>query len=758
MLESELRNGHALTIAESAPEYINLLGALWRRKFWLLVTLLLAWSAGAAAYLLIPKTYQSEAQLLVMHQSLDVRTSGSNAADVTRSTAALHEEVLSSPVVVGRAVEQYDLLKLASLRSAPKPLEQITESLRTERQAANPYENQDSLFTLSYRATAPEDPPRVLAALIATFTELLNEIERENRAAAKPILTKWRDQVAAQLSVKEDAYRRMQHIPEHLDAADVASMDVPQARLARLEAQKQEWSVRRAQIQRQLMILQEAQQQGIDAALLAELEARWAPQLNGQNPLNDSLAFLLNKEQELVAQYGPRHPSVLAIREQLGGVRPSLGVQPLADPAGPVEASDRDPRRTVEVHVAALEKEMEVASAVERVLELSLEETRLQVAEAARVAQQAELIRAEITQLQQLHRDLVNQLEMADFDKDTQYYATRMLAAPSVARKVAPSATMLAIVATALGGCGGALVALLRDVTDRRLRTAERVERTMQLNVLGQIPRQRGRGTRAGRQRRLHRHLILGHRPDSPAAEALRSALWAVLCAGDRAGGLQTLQVTGVGQSVGTSLTAANLACAAAETGRRVLLVDANLRTPGQRQLFGLADDAGLEDVLRGSASAEQVIQPTPVRGLYVLGARPAGGSPTNLLYSPAFRELLQTLCGDYDLILIDTPSPLQVTDAYMVARQVDGVLFVVQPQTRGPAAQQCRRVLASIDARVLGAVMNCVPRGRSRGFQPLASLPAEVARPGRVVAKHENGARPAPVAVRNVIHTAGTP
>jgi polysaccharide biosynthesis transport protein len=170
--------------------------------------------------------------------------------------------------------------------------------------------------------------------------------------------------------------------------------------------------------------------------------------------------------------------------------------------------------------------------------------------------------------------------------------------------------------------------------------------------------------------------------------------------------------VTGPNQGAGKTTLTAHLAASIAESGKRVLIVDADLRKPSQHKIYGAANDIGLTTVLAGRASASEAIQPTPIPGLFLLPGGPLGPNPAALLSSPRLGELLASLREQYDYVLIDTPPLLAVTDPSIVAHHVDGVLVVLRLSKRSrPHAQVAKEVLVGAGAEVLGVVVNGVPR-----------------------------------------------
>jgi capsular exopolysaccharide synthesis family protein len=173
---------------------------------------------------------------------------------------------------------------------------------------------------------------------------------------------------------------------------------------------------------------------------------------------------------------------------------------------------------------------------------------------------------------------------------------------------------------------------------------------------------------------------------------------------------LRTLLVTSPGPEEDKSVVLANLAVVIAQAGKRVILVDGDLRRPRQHELFGLSNAVGLSTVLRGEASVALPLADGGVAGLSVLPSGPLPLNPAELLASRRMSELIATLSDQADMVLFDAPPVVAVTDAAILAGQVDGVLLVIHArQTRREHAQRAKDLLEKVHARLLGAVLNNV-------------------------------------------------
>ncbi len=215
--------------------------------------------------------------------------------------------------------------------------------------------------------------------------------------------------------------------------------------------------------------------------------------------------------------------------------------------------------------------------------------------------------------------------------------------------------------------------------------------------------------------------LMTSRRSAAEAVRTLRSNLRFLIMRQSVDGKMKTFMVTSAIKGEGKSFVAASLAIAFAQTGKQVLVIDADLRKPDLHRIFGVEETTGLADVLKDTVSLDAALQQTQVTNLYLLpaGTLPKGSdsaTPAELFSSEAMQHLLQRLKERFDLILIDTPPMMVVTDPSILAPMTDGVLLVVElGHVTRTAVQEVKDQLELAQARILGVVIN--KASRKRGY-----------------------------------------
>jgi len=204
-------------------------------------------------------------------------------------------------------------------------------------------------------------------------------------------------------------------------------------------------------------------------------------------------------------------------------------------------------------------------------------------------------------------------------------------------------------------------------------------------------------------------------KPKSLVAEAYRTIRTAVFF-GIPKGEAKTILITSPAPSDGKTTLASNLAITMAQAGQRTLILDGDFRKPMQHKIFEIDGETGLSNVLTGTITLEEAIQPGPVEGLDILSCGQEVPNPSEILNSDAFAETLQDLSERYDRIIIDSPPVGPVTDSRILAATCDVTLLVLRAEkSTRKHSQQARDGLLSVGGHLLGAVVNDIPRKRGR-------------------------------------------
>jgi len=208
--------------------------------------------------------------------------------------------------------------------------------------------------------------------------------------------------------------------------------------------------------------------------------------------------------------------------------------------------------------------------------------------------------------------------------------------------------------------------------------------------------------------------LITLKNPKSRSAEAFRTLRTNIQFSSlDKE--LKSIVVTSSGSGEGKSTIMSNLAITMAESGMKVILVDCDLRKPSIHKKIGITNSVGLTNVLVQGVKKEECVVKTTVNNLFILTSGPIPPNPAELLGSKKMRDFIEELKNEFDLVLIDAPPVLAVTDAQILSTIVDGVIFIVSyGEAQKKALIDAKHLIDKVGGKILGIVFNKVPEAVS--------------------------------------------
>ena len=700
--------------ASSSPHFIRV---VWRHKWHLLLGVVAGLILGALYYAQATPVYESSAQILVIKKVPDALPASGGNADMglMEDYMATHQALIKSPVIVGDAVRKKNLQDLPSFRGGGDPTRKIIELLKVTRDTTQESRSA-SILSLSMRCREPGDCAVVLQAIIDSYKDFLDATYKNVSDDTVKLVTQAREILKTGLNDKEKEYQNFR-IHNPLLWQNKEGVSPFREHLARIEARRSELLIRQTEIDGQLAALETALKEGRPRAELLALvaaqthQAEDAGKTGGASPAKqaDPILDLQDQMQILEQDYGPDHPQVQALKERIALLRARTG-----------DDADPDP---VQAHLALLREEAAtVRDESETFDKLSKSEqanaTGLFSSEA-----QNENYRNEINRSQQLFDGIVKRLQEINLVKDFGGYDARCISPPAGAAKVAPLALPVFGLAGMLGFLVGLGLVYLADLSDQGFRNPEDLRRRLGMPIVGHIPvftkTKNGQAAPADLPggEILAPALFVFHRPKSREAEAFRAVRTALFFR-NRAGDHKVIQVTSPDMGDGKTTLAANLALSIAQSGKRVIIVDADCRRPRLHKLFGVSAGPGLAAVIGGKAELPDAVRQSIVPELSVLPCGAVPPNPAELLSQPTFPQLLEVLRGQYDYVIVDSPPLLAVTDPCIVAPHADGVLLTIRlSKTARPHAQRAKDILATLGVSVLGVVVNAVNRRGSDAY-----------------------------------------
>ncbi len=290
-------------------------------------------------------------------------------------------------------------------------------------------------------------------------------------------------------------------------------------------------------------------------------------------------------------------------------------------------------------------------------------------------------------------------------------FLTELVPAQEPRTPISPNVTQNVLFAAIAGLILSGAAVLLLEYLDDTVKDADDAQRVLSLSTLGAI-------TRIANVQQDSDALITVKHPRSPIAEAYR-----VLRTNLRFTGIENpsgaLLVTSAGPGEGKTTTAANLAVTLAQSGRRVILIDADLRRPSIHKVFSLPNEIGLSSLFLGDApTLESVLQPTLVEGLSVITSGPLPPNPAEVLDSKQMNEILTSLRGQSDMLILDSPPVLAVADASILGSRCSGTVLVIDSgKTRSDVCRRAVETLTKTKGKLFGVVLNKLSARRAAGY-----------------------------------------
>ncbi len=323
---------------------------------------------------------------------------------------------------------------------------------------------------------------------------------------------------------------------------------------------------------------------------------------------------------------------------------------------------------------------------------------------------------------QQIYIQLLNKVQELNIIKAGTVGNVRILDnAQSFSKPIKPKKALIVVLATLLGGMAGVAFVLIRAAFHRGVETPDQIEQ-IGMPVYASVPKsiqQLEFANKLKRNKGSNDELVLlaEANPADLSIEALRSLRTSLHFAMMEAKN-NVLMISGPAPSIGKTFVSTNFAAVAAKTGQKVLLIDADMRKGYLQQCFGLRWDNGLSDYLSGKTSHSNIIKSTSIDNLDVVTRGQVPPNPSELLMHPRFKSFVDQMSAQYDLVIIDTPPVLAVTDPSIVGAIAGTTLMVARfDQTTLKEIEVAQGRFEQSGVEVKGVILNAVEKKASNSY-----------------------------------------
>ncbi|HHY0444857.1 TPA: polysaccharide biosynthesis tyrosine autokinase [Vibrio parahaemolyticus] len=324
---------------------------------------------------------------------------------------------------------------------------------------------------------------------------------------------------------------------------------------------------------------------------------------------------------------------------------------------------------------------------------------------------------------QQIYIQLLNKVQELNIIKAGTVGNVRILdSAQSFSKPIKPKKALIVVLATLLGGMAGVAFVLIRAAFHRGVETPDQIEQ-MGIPVYASVPKSIQQLEFASKLKRNKSKgnnelvLLAEANPADLSIEALRSLRTSLHFAMMEAKN-NVLMISGPAPSIGKTFVSTNFAAVAAKTGQKVLLIDADMRKGYLQQCFGLRWDNGLSEYLSGKVAPSNIIKSTSIDNLNVVTRGQVPPNPSELLMHPRFKSFIDDMSAEYDLVIIDTPPVLAVTDPSIVGALAGTTLMVARfDQTTLKEIEVARGRFEQSGVEVKGVILNAVEKKASNSY-----------------------------------------
>jgi succinoglycan biosynthesis transport protein ExoP len=681
----------ASVAAAPAPEGTSLVQILiiLRRRWRLLAIVWVATLAAAAVYTFTSTKLYRPQSTLEIRPEMPLVSSESSDANPQASVYMwdnyfrTQESILTSPTLIEATLHALPEAIRKEYEGLPDPVRAFTARLDIEKIRSS------FILKVGFVDKSAENATQVVNTLVSLYLENANRRLRDLKSGAVEVLSKEAlPSIRAKVDEADRKIQEFQKAAGFMDFEEHYKLLIEKYR--KYDLALTDLGLKRRKIRAELEALGSYGAGGVSGLFNPAFHST-----RSLEPLADQRSKIgaeLARQEKLLKE---KHPLVLELRAEM-------------------QLVDEKIREAVQGTLKALESDLAEVEAEEKGIKEDLEAVSRQVEEVGGQRWTFKQLDGELTSAKELYTTYLRKHGETTATSGSTLGSVRVIdhaTVPLVPFKphVLTNLALAALVGLLLGF--GAM--FVTEQLDDRIASPREVEAFVGLDVLALIPRLGGAG-KAGSD-----PVLLGTDSSLPELETFRGLRAEVLTRLEKLPNAKVLAVVSALQSEGKSTVTANLAAVLAMEGRRVLIVDADLRRPSMLALVGKSDGPGILQVLKGEIPPERAIQKSRVAGVDVLGSKEGMSSAAELAGGPRVEEVLQYAREHYDFVLIDSAPVNQVSESALVARRADATILVIRElQTGRGAALMANRRLKGMGVIVLGAVLNCArPQGGAYGY-----------------------------------------
>jgi len=699
--------------AATLTRIVRFLHVVRIRKGLLCGAIFIAALLGGLYFATAPRLFESSARLYVLQTGSNVLEEGAETQGGVRENMANYQGVLTSDAVLEEVVQKLPAKHRIDLKDIPRS--KWIKTLREQLGVSAP--RRTNLIDVRYRSREPQAAAAIVNHVVDSYLKLMREIHKSTASEDVEFLTRKREKLDEETNKINAELHTLKRQMQIISGPDNQNINPAAERLQELNKHLIDAMNRTREARATLQAILEASERGEDIQQFAlqqievvgkevfmkrmglDQQDAWLVMRARQQLINDQVEY-----RNLSAELGPKHPRMQKLALRIEDRRKWLAERP-----GDInqQMTDLAKNQLIPTLIDMARQKSRYAELRENSLRDEFNRESQVVSSFEALMGRIKLLNFDLARKRELAIAVANRISRTDLGKDRGGLRTKIVSHPKVARApVTPRLLVVVLVALVGGLSSGLGIIYVLDYFDDRFRSPEELQLQTGIGVMaivGELP-----GDADGKGLDVVRTFAEPNGSESEAFRTLRTTLAFSTEPTTR------LVVTSTEPGDGKTTVLANLAVAFAQSGKKTLLIDADMRRPGMTALMDMRGQRGLSTILRNNglleSDAAQNVLPTSLPDLDVIPSGPRPTNPAELLHGARFSELLAWAESIYDQILIDAPPTMAVTDAAIISRQVDGGLLVVRPdKNRRRMVIRAAESLGAVGATLLGAVINHV-------------------------------------------------
>lgn len=691
---------------------LNPLGIL-KRKFWMILFFMIC-STGLALlyYSKAPKTYESWARVYVDDRRAPTMSVDGETADDTTVERCL--ELITSRAILADAIGRCDTENMQSFINAEDELLFMRENL-----IATPSDTKaaSGVMKIRFQSGQEEDCQIILANVLESFRDFVKQGSQEDGVDMLSTMSKLEQERTGRFTeLMKEIDQLMQKPFIQVTEGKVYNQYEGQASKLQEEMDLNASERLRFVSLRESLVKARENGENIEDLVIDTIQTMNEGQLGGYTTTHQTYLELKVREKELMGDFGADHPEIKNLRQQIemvDNMRKDQLLSALRSNSSVSEGGD-----FYSIVTSYIANKIGFLESHENQLAEAIRESKSKSLLITKDCERLSMLLAEREIMTNNNFEMQDKVQEYGVLRGFEWQDVRVIDPASAAEQIAPNLPICLVGGLLLGSLFGFIFGALMEMAEKTFHSTDDVTRQLGVSVVAQVPKFDPRRPQDSNYKHIAGDVTTLHRPHTQAAESFKALRTSIFFKAKQEQGLKVIQVTSPTPGDGKSVVTANLAVVMAQSGRRILLIDCDLRRQTQHLRFGVNSTVGVTSILAGESNLDDAVQTTGVENLRILAAGPPCGNPAEMLTTKSFGRLIAEAREKYDFVLIDTPPVLPVTDPVIISSYVDAVYMPMRIRKGVQVkSQKAVEALALVGRQIEGVVINGLSRKEAGSY-----------------------------------------